>query len=266
MTLESMTGNELFDKYGDREYAETPEGVYPAVMRRLRPLSLEEEQKYGRMLKGTEKEREEAITAFVERNLRLVYDMAYKVGGKLYASQKDDIIQESVLGLLKAAQRYDIDKGFRFTTYATHWIFQSITRYLASNRTQVRMPAHLDQAWLKMMKLRKEADAEHKTISDEKMTRMLGLSKEQYNLIKDHSDTELSLNRKVNSEEDAAEMGELIASDEKTPEEDMIDSEKKVLVEKLMCVYLTEREQDILEKRFGFNNRKIMTFETIANE
>ena len=225
-------------------------------------LSAEEEVEIAkRILTGDEMAKETMINS----NLRLVVSVAkrYVRGSKLTLL---DLIQEGNLGLIKAVDKFDYKKGFKFSTYAMWWIRQAITRAIADQGRTIRIPVHMKERMNKLTK------ASRKFLSDtgrdpttEELADILDLPEERVeNIVQLYGDT-ISLDTPIGEEEDAVLMN-FVADDEMPG---IFSSVEQVMLGKELddvLSILTDREQRILRLRFGFDEGKIWTLEEVGKE
>lgn len=208
---------------------------------------------------------EEARKAMTEANLRLVVSVAKRyVGGS--GMTLLDLIQEGNLGLLKAVEKFDYHRGFKFSTYAMWWIRQSITRAIADQSKTIRIPVHMRETMNRMRNDAREFLAEHgrEPLPEETADRMDMTVNRVYEIIKLFGDT-ISLETPIGEEEDSF-LADFIA-DDNTPEQ-FAETEYGLLqkeVEHVLCS-LPSREQRIIKLRFGFEDGRIRTLEEIGNE
>jgi len=183
-----------------------------------------------------------------------------------------DMIQEGNLGLMKAAERFEPERGFRFSTYATYWIRQRILQSITDSSRVIRLPVHVTDTLTKVNKARKEMSIQLGRIpSDSELADHMGISVDKLRKISDKARTVLSLESPIStgsnhrSEMDQRTIGDFIASDAPTPEE---DAEHKSLQRDIRAVVneLAERERDVLILRFGLDNGEPMsTSDTAAH-
>lgn len=204
----------------------------------------------------------EDYDALVQHNLRLVVSIAKRYQGKGMNFQ--DLIQEGNIGLMTAAKKYDADKGFRFSTYATYWIKQAISRAMINQTRNIRIPVHMIGEVNKVKAvIKKYEDEYNETPTNEQVAKLMGKKVEDIeNLIKLTWNTS-SLNALVGDEEDT-ELGDFI-EDEKTltPYQ---SAENALLRDSLEGILGTigDREAQVIRMRFGLDG-EAMTLEEVGN-
>jgi RNA polymerase primary sigma factor len=226
------------------------------------PPTIEEEHELGlRILKGDAEARKE----IVERNLKFVpYIAKHYVGRGLTLS---DLIQEGNMGLMIAASKYNVNKGFRFTTYASCWIKQCITRAIANQSRTIRIPVHNFEKIINLNAIQSRLSNElgrDATLSE--IAKEANIPENLVLELLSYKNDITSLNQiSAGSEDQDTELGDLISSDEATPEESYIsDSLNYLLDDVLKNSKLSEREYQVLVYRFGLKGGKPMTLSEVG--
>jgi len=208
---------------------------------------------------------DKARTRLVEKNLRLVVSVAKKYRG--YGVPFEDLIQEGNIGLMKAVDKYDPDRGWRFSTYATWWVRQAVGRAVSDKGRTIRLPVHMGEKMRKMARTYNGLSAElGREPTDEEVAGRLGWTVEKVREVKSAMPDAASLDKPLGSGEDASELGSLV--------EDQASSEVSEAVVRDMEVgwlgeaisRLPERHQHVLVKRYGLDEEETSTLAQLADE
>lgn len=236
-----------------------PVRMYLKEIGRINLLTSDEEFEYAkRAAEGDE----EAKRMLAESNLRLVVSIAkrYVGRGMLFL----DLIQEGNIGLMKAVDKFDATKGYKFSTYATWWIRQAITRAIADQARTIRVPVHMVETINKLARVQRQLTQElNREPTDEEIAKKLGVSIDKVREVYKISQDPVSLETPI-GEEDDSHLGDFI-KDERTmgPEE---YATVEMLKEELNGVLstLTEREEKVLRLRFGLDDGQCRTLEEVG--
>ena len=236
-----------------------PVRMYLKEIGRINLLTSDEEFEYA---KRAEEGDEEAKRMLAESNLRLVVSIAkrYVGRGMLFL----DLIQEGNIGLMKAVDKFDPTKGYKFSTYATWWIRQAITRAIADQARTIRVPVHMVETINKLARIQRQLTQElNREPTDEEIAEKLGITVDKVREVYKISQDPVSLETPI-GEEDDSHLGDFI-KDERTmgPEE---YATIEMLKEELRGVLatLTEREEKVLRLRFGLDDGQCRTLEEVG--
>ena len=208
-----------------------------------------------------------ARNEFITHNIRLVVKLANQYTG--YKVPIEDLIDEGMFGLMTAVEKFDPTRGFRFSTMATWWIQQAITRFATQNRRQIRYPAHVQEMLSKINKARQEyVNLHNEEPTDEQISEILKgeITPDKIKELYQNTQPITSMNALV-GDEDNSEVGDFIADEgDKSPDRYVSDSENKDTAEILMNGALTDQEKLIVEKRNGLHGVQEETLEQIGAE
>jgi len=234
--------DQLDDEPTDTDWANAVDMPLPAFRRRLH---------LGRRAKDK----------MVQSNLRLVVSIAKKYMNRGLSFQ--DLIQEGSLGLIRAAEKFDHEKGYKFSTYATWWIRQAITRAIADQSRTIRLPVHLYETISRIKKTTKLLSQElgRKPTEEEIATRM-EMTIEKLRFIAKSAQLPISLETPIGKEEDSR-LGDFIESDGETPEDEVSKSLLREDLESVLST-LSPRERDVLRLRYGLDDGRMKTLEEIG--
>lgn len=238
-----------------------PVRMYLKEIGKVPLLSADEEIELAIRMKNGD---EEAKKRLCEANLRLVVSIAkrYVGRGMLFL----DLIQEGNLGLIKAVDKFDYTKGFKFSTYATWWIRQAITRSIADQARTIRIPVHMVETINKLIRVSRQLLQTYgREPTPEEIAEEMGISVEKVREIQKIAQEPVSLETPIGEEEDS-HLGDFIPDDDvPAPAEAAAFSMlKEQLVEVLDT--LTEREQKVLKLRFGLEDGRARTLEEVGRE
>src|SRR5918997_918587 len=248
------------DRMGD-----APE-LIPGYLARIGKGKLLTHQEEIDLSKRAKKGDKAARKRLIEKNLRLVVSIAKKSRGR--GLPFEDLIQEGNIGLMKAVRKFDSDRGFRFSTYATWWIRQTIQRAVADKGRAIRIPVHISDKMRKMAGIYHELSAElERAPSDKAVAERLGWSVEDIRKVKDAMpDASTSLNQLLTSDKGSSELGEL-GEDERssdTPGTVMSELETSQLGE--VIDRLPERYRHVLVRRYGLDDKDPATLAELGDE
>ncbi len=239
-----------------------PVKIYLKDIGSVQLLTSEQEVELAkRILKNDESARAELI----ERNLKLVVSIAKKYVNRS-SMQFLDLIQEGNLGLFKAVEKYDHTKGFRFSTYATWWIRQAITRAIAVQARTIRLPVHMVETIHKLSRVSRQLMQElGRDPSTAEIAEKMGITEQRVNEIQKIAQDPISLESPVGEEEES-KIGDFVQDDSfKSPAE---NAAQDILKAQLLAVIetLTPREQKVIRLRYGLDDNHARTLEEVGRE
>ena len=236
-----------------------PVRMYLKEIGQIKLLTMDEELELAdRIAAGDEL----AKSTLAEANLRLVVSIAkrYVGRGMLFL----DLIQEGNIGLMKAVEKFDVTKGYKFSTYATWWIRQAITRAIADQARTIRVPVHMVETINKLARVQRQLTLElNREPSEEELAKKLNTSVEKIREIYKISQEPVSLETPI-GEEDDSHLGDFIKDERNVSPEEYATNE--LLKDEISSVLetLTEREEKVIRLRFGLDDGKSKTLEEVG--
>lgn len=262
--FDEVEAREVF-AHGDAEEIDTSVFVTDGVKLYLKQIGniplLSAEEEYALAIRISEGDKE-AISILAEHNLRLVVSIAKKYCG--CGMPFLDLIQEGNLGLMKAAEKYDVTRGFKFSTCATWWVRQAISRALADQSRTIRIPANVVELVGKIKKVSNDLfQKTGKAPTEEEIAAVLKIDVDKVRIAMDMSHSITSLDTPIGDEEEDT-IGDLIADTGiESPMEAMIKESNHAIIEQVFST-LGEREAQILRMRFGFDEVEPKTLEEVG--
>ena len=236
-----------------------PVRMYLKEIGQIKLLTTEEELELADRIEQGD---EQAKATLAEANLRLVVSIAkrYVGRGMLFL----DLIQEGNIGLMKAVDKFDVSKGYKFSTYATWWIRQAITRAIADQARTIRVPVHMVETINKLARVERQLTLElNREPTEEELSKKMGTSVEKIRDIYKISQEPVSLEIPI-GEEDDSHLGDFIPDETNMSPEDFAINEllKDEISEVLLT--LTEREEKVIRLRFGLEDGRPRTLEEVG--
>lgn len=236
-----------------------PVRMYLKEIGQIKLLTMDEELELAdRILKDDE----EAKKILAEANLRLVVSIAkrYVGRGMLFL----DLIQEGNIGLMKAVDKFDVTKGYKFSTYATWWIRQAITRAIADQARTIRVPVHMVETINKLARVQRQLILElNREPSEDELAKKMNVSVDKIREIYKISQEPVSLETPI-GEEDDSHLGDFIKDERNmSPEEYATNEMLKDEISEVLLT-LTEREEKVIRLRFGLEDGKSRTLEEVG--
>lgn len=259
--MQEMAEEDIESSLSDTVSIDDPVRMYLKEIGKVSLLSPKEEVDLAqRMAQGDQ----EAKRKLTEANLRLVVSIAkrYVGRGMLFL----DLIQEGNLGLIKAVEKFDYSKGYKFSTYATWWIRQAITRAIADQARTIRIPVHMVETINKLIRVSRQLLQEYgRDPQPEEIAREMGISEEKVREIIKIAQEPVSLETPI-GEEDDSHLGDFIPDDDvpAPAEAAAFTLLKEQLIEVLDT--LTPREEKVLRLRFGLDDGRARTLEEVGKE
>ena len=237
-------------RYVNDELAETTTDAMALFLNEVRRHPLLTRDEEVELAKRIERGDLEAKERMVNSNLRLVVSIAKKYQG--FDLPLLDLIQEGILGLIRATEKFDHRKGFKFSTYATFWIRESIQRALANRARTIRIPIHIGQRERKMERAQRELGAKlGRDPTDEEIAEASELELEEIKEAREAARVVTSLDRPVGEAEETT-LGALLPSGEQGPDEELDISLRGEAVHQALA-RLPERQREVVKLRYGIN-------------
>jgi RNA polymerase primary sigma factor len=246
------------------EADESPRGgpdilSYMTKLTRQRLLTFDEEVALAARVKAGDALAKDRL---VEANMRLVINIA-----KHYHTAHvpfEDLVQEGAIGLMTAAERYDSAKGYRFSTYATHWIRQAISRAIDNKAKAIRIPAHVSESLRKLERTRAMLLREHgEEPTAEALAEHLGMTLRKVNTLIQAGQEPVSLDMLVGDEENTTLASLINDRTSPNPQDKVLHQEMQAEIGKLLAI-LTPREQEIMRRRLGFEDESTQVLQEIG--
>lgn len=259
--LDEESKNEEVEPKTEEYGTGDPVRMYLREIGKVPLLTPEEEQELAKRIAQGD---QEAAKKMTEANLRLVVSIAKRYVGR--GMQLLDLIQEGNLGLLKAVEKYDFTKGFKFSTYATWWVRQAITRALADQARTIRIPVHMVETMNKLTQCSRKLQQElGREPTVEELSKAMHLTPERINEIRQMCMEPVSLESPV-GEEDDSHLGDFIEDNTGSQPADAVS--QAMLRQQLMEILdtLSEREAKVLRLRYGLDDGRPRTLEEVGKE
>ena len=250
------------------EVADDSVKLYLREIGKIPLLSQEEEFELAqKVIHGNEKEKKRAKDKMAESNMRLVVSIAKRYSGR--GLDFLDLIQEGNTGLLRAVEKFDPDKGFKFSTYATWWIRQAITRAIADQARTIRIPVHMVETINKVLRAQRRLTQElNREPTTEEIAKAMDMDPDKIEYVMKIKQDIASLDASVgrDGEDDDSSLGDFIEDEDRVSPEDA--AANQLLKEQIASILstLTDREQKIIKMRFGIGGGKSHTLEEVGAE
>lgn len=272
-TLDDMDDEEAEDLTIDLnasydDIADDSVKLYLREIGKIPLLSAEEEFELAqKVIHGNEKEKKRARDKMAESNMRLVVSIAKRYSGR--GLDLLDLIQEGNTGLLRAVEKFDPDKGFKFSTYATWWIRQAITRAIADQARTIRIPVHMVETINKVLRTQRRLTQDlNREPSVQEIADAMGMEPDRIEYVMKIKQDIASLDASVgrDGDDDDSSLGDFVEDEDRVSPED--SAATQLLKEQIASILstLTDRERKIIKMRFGIGGGKSHTLEEVGAE
>ncbi len=225
--------------------------VYLQQIGKIKLLSYEEEMKVAKEIKENNSQKAKEI--LINSNLRLVVSIAKKYIGRGLSFL--DLIQEGNLGLMKAAEKFDYTKGYKFSTYATWWIQQSITRGIADKSRMIRLPVHMIETLGKIKRATIELSTKlNRAPTKEEVAHAIGMSPSKLSSLMKSAQSTISIETPANQKDDSSKIADFIIDDSHLTPDTKVTQENLLTDVHKMLNQLNQKEKDVLIMRYGLDD------------
>ena len=225
--------------------------VYLQQIGKIKLLSYEEEMKIAKEIKENNSQKAKEI--LINANLRLVVSIAKKYIGRGLSFL--DLIQEGNLGLMKAAEKFDYTKGYKFSTYATWWIQQSITRGIADKSRMIRLPVHMIETLGKIKRATIELSTKlNRAPTKEEVAHAIGMSPSKLSSLMKSAQSTISIETPANQKDDSSKIADFIIDDSHLTPDTKVTQENLLTDVHKMLNQLNQKEKDVLIMRYGLDD------------
>jgi RNA polymerase primary sigma factor len=260
-TLEEEEVTDSSNVYLDDDVADDSVRLYLREIGKIPLLSSEEELALAQRVVAGDKNAKDQMA---EANMRLVVSIAKRYVGR--GLDLLDLIQEGNTGLLRAVEKFDPDKGFKFSTYATWWIRQAITRAIADQARTIRIPVHMVETINKLLRTQRRTQELNREPTNEEIAKEMEIDVDKVEHIMKIKQDISSLDASIRDDEEDSVLADFIEDEDTvSPEESATGQLLKEQVKDMLGA-LTEREQKILKLRFGLEDGKSHTLEEVGQE